>query len=1407
MALDKLAVYQTAARFLADARFALITDDVETRHAFDTAWERAVTFVLEQAPWRFAMITTALSTTTGPVGGYSTAFSRPADWLRTHAIFVLSGAVECPVDLREQGIKISANVGALSLRYVSSNFADPALANNPWPEHFGQLVAAYLAFLCAYRVTGDAGAPGQMSDLFSSLLPEAVRLHAVPEDRWLPHQRSGAMLLGARDLLKRGFWRFAMVTSAAVSGGTPAGGYTDSFVFPADWLRTHRLYVTTGNGREFPFDVREHDTHWSANIDAFATRYVSTIGLGSTLWPEPFRDALLAFLEEGPGRLPDSEGKDAGGSFPLLLASALDAEADPPDPWLEHQLSGRFLRVSREIAERANWRFALKEAAITVESGTPVSGLANSFAQPADWLRTYKLFSSVGGREHPIDIREVAGFWSTNAASFVAQYVSETLALDSLLWPEPFADAVLAYLQDDAPDEDGRVALWREHFADALVNLAEPDDRWLKHQLSGRFLSASREVLDEGFWRFAIKTASASAGGTPAPGFSDAFVKPADWLRTHRLFGADLAGREFPFDVREHDTHWSANRSAFTVRYVADTSGLNSTLWGDLFKAAVLARLEEDDAKDGSEAYRLALEVALKAEADPPDPWLEHQLSGRFLRVSREIAERANWRFALREAAITVESGTPVSGLANSFAQPADWLRTYKLFSSSGGREHPIDIREVAGFWSTNAASFVAQYVSEILALNSELWPQPYADAVLAYLQDDAPDEDGRAALWREHFADALANLAEPDDPWLRHQLSGRFLHASYEVLRQGFWRFAIKTVAASSGGTPATGYANAFTFPADWLRTHRLYSSDNGKESPFDIREHDTHWSTNRASFVVRYVANTGLNSVLWPEQFTAAVLARLQDEVAGKTGKEGETYPAALALALASDSDTPDVWLTAQLDGTFLRLANAMRTRAFWRFAMRTVLVDSGSSAGDGGYLFAFPLPDDWQATRQLYRLAGGRRMPFDIRERGGEWQTSVGSFYAEYVSETVSLDASLWPQAYKRAVETQLRFERDPQAAEKEAAIWKDTYDALLMSEAVEPDPWLPYQLSGAFLRGSRAVLGRGYWSWALKEAQYDQSDSTGTPDAGFPFRYVLPADHMRTHALFVANNGQEFPINIRETAQDWSTDAGDLTPPSGSLGAWTARYLSSSVLDATGGADVSKSWPELVARAVLAYLDWEAAPAAESKVKQQEFDRLLDEALAAHSRPENDWLRFQLDGSYPNAVMETLERGRWRFGIETDQLTAAVSGAISDTYSYRYVLPAGWMKTIEVYHGVSTAPPSERVYVDYRDEGGALHANYSPISIRYINRTSLESTRWPAMFRDAVLALLQHWEVRSDPSKTAIAKAKLDLFERQLREAALADDRRERPLISQTGRIARSRMGGGSGFVQQQGWRWP
>jgi hypothetical protein len=122
--------------------------------------------------------------------------------------------------------------------------------------------------------------------------------------------------------------------------------------------------------------------------------------------------------------------------------------------------------------------------------------------------------------------------------------------------------------------------------------------------------------LQQGLWNFAMKSIELtySPSVTPAFGYSYAFDKQTDWVRTARCSDNEqFIGR---FDYRDEADYWWANCDTIYVKYVSkDTSyGLDLSLWTPNFTSFVEHHFAQSIcmATTQSEAKTTELEKAVK---------------------------------------------------------------------------------------------------------------------------------------------------------------------------------------------------------------------------------------------------------------------------------------------------------------------------------------------------------------------------------------------------------------------------------------------------------------------------------------------------------------------------------------------------------------------------------------------------------------------------------------------------------------------------------------------------------------------------------------------------------------------------------------------------------------------------
>lgn len=446
MALDKLAVYNLALTLLGDHRLVTVTDDVEARYVLDNSWDRAVAFVFQAAFWRFAIKTASLSHNGAltALPGYTSTFALPATYYHPHAIFVLSGTRECPVEIRQQGTTLHANTTPIYLRYVDSALIGTV---SSWPETVANALGAYLAFVTASRISQDPQAPDAMFAVWQQYFGSAQAVEAIAPDPWLEAQLSGSFMPAVRYILAQGFWKFALKTANLTAiGGSPPPGYLNLYTKPADWIKTQAIYILGGT-RELPVDVRDNVDTWAGNVASINVRYLSsTTGLDATKWPDEFRNIVEAYIAAR-DPVTDSQGNTSTPPWVQMVQAALPSLTIPESGWLRHQLSGRFVNVVTALLEDGYWRFAIKTSVLTATVDTPSDGYGYAFDRPADWLRTFHIYQDGDANQTGIDFRDEEEQFHANYSPISLRYVSKTLGLDTTQWSGPFEESVLARLE------------------------------------------------------------------------------------------------------------------------------------------------------------------------------------------------------------------------------------------------------------------------------------------------------------------------------------------------------------------------------------------------------------------------------------------------------------------------------------------------------------------------------------------------------------------------------------------------------------------------------------------------------------------------------------------------------------------------------------------------------------------------------------------------------------------------------------------------------------------------------------------------------------------------------------------------------------------------------------------------
>lgn len=117
-----------------------------------------------------------------------------------------------------------------------------------------------------------------------------------------------------------------------------------------------------------------------------------------------------------------------------------------------------------------------------------------------------------------------------------------------------------------------------------LASLSEA--RTPRYALDDAWDAALRYCLEQGAWNFAMRAvqADSSASVTPTFGYTYAFTKPDDWIKTYQVANNETFTPFLDVFVDEPN-YWYANCDPLYIRYVSsDTAyGLDLSIWPETF--------------------------------------------------------------------------------------------------------------------------------------------------------------------------------------------------------------------------------------------------------------------------------------------------------------------------------------------------------------------------------------------------------------------------------------------------------------------------------------------------------------------------------------------------------------------------------------------------------------------------------------------------------------------------------------------------------------------------------------------------------------------------------------------------------------------------------------------------------
>lgn len=183
MATTRLLLYNSAILLMGERQLSSITENVEVRRALDIVWDTgALDYVLEQGLWNFALRTAMIdySPSVSLNFGYSRAFDKPTDWIRTVALCSDEYFREPLNQYADEAGFWYADLDTLYVKFVS-NGADYGNDLSLWPQTFVKYASAYLAHAAGQRLTYSEERLDKIDKKMKTALTEARSRDAMNE--------------------------------------------------------------------------------------------------------------------------------------------------------------------------------------------------------------------------------------------------------------------------------------------------------------------------------------------------------------------------------------------------------------------------------------------------------------------------------------------------------------------------------------------------------------------------------------------------------------------------------------------------------------------------------------------------------------------------------------------------------------------------------------------------------------------------------------------------------------------------------------------------------------------------------------------------------------------------------------------------------------------------------------------------------------------------------------------------------------------------------------------------------------------------------------------------------------------------------------------------------------------------
>lgn len=184
----QLSLYNGALRLLREPPLASVTENVPKRYTLDAIWDSdPVKACLEDGLWNFATRTSSFtySPSVTPPFGYTYAFEKPSDWVRTAGVWQDESRRSPLLDYRDEKGHWWADLDTLYVSYISD---DNEYGNNlaEWPESFTKYVEHYIASEAAPQITANASLVEMLEKAKEKALKTARNRDAMNQPTLVP---------------------------------------------------------------------------------------------------------------------------------------------------------------------------------------------------------------------------------------------------------------------------------------------------------------------------------------------------------------------------------------------------------------------------------------------------------------------------------------------------------------------------------------------------------------------------------------------------------------------------------------------------------------------------------------------------------------------------------------------------------------------------------------------------------------------------------------------------------------------------------------------------------------------------------------------------------------------------------------------------------------------------------------------------------------------------------------------------------------------------------------------------------------------------------------------------------------------------------------------------------------------